>query len=85
MANESSINGDFIWLAKQADNFPSGAEKFYVNLPASVNNEKTSTDTKPEGFWQLFFICFLTGLLAVITPCVFPLIPVTVSFFLKKS
>ncbi|MEI4573039.1 hypothetical protein, partial [Klebsiella pneumoniae] len=55
MANESSINGDFIWLAKQADNFPSGAEKFYVNLPASVNNEKTSTDTKPEGFWQLFF------------------------------
>ncbi|MCA6440979.1 MAG: hypothetical protein IM581_13685, partial [Chitinophagaceae bacterium] len=84
-ASENSIAGHFIWLAKQSDNFPSGEEKFYVNLPASTNNEKAGANTKPEGFWQLFFICFLTGLLAVITPCVFPLIPVTVSFFLKKS
>ena len=30
-------------------------------------------------------ICLLTGLLAVLTPCVFPLVPVTVSFFLKRS
>jgi len=36
-------------------------------------------------WWNIFLICFFTGLLAVITPCVFPLIPVTVSFFLKKS
>jgi len=35
--------------------------------------------------FSIFLICFGTGLLAVITPCVFPLIPVTVSFFLKRS
>ncbi|MBX9733828.1 MAG: thioredoxin family protein [Chitinophagaceae bacterium] len=83
--SDSSISGHFIWLAKQADNYPSGEEKFYVNFPVTDNAQKAEADTKPEGFWQLFFICFLTGLLAVITPCVFPLIPVTVSFFLKKS
>ena len=31
------------------------------------------------------WVCFLTGLIAIITPCVFPLIPVTVSFFFKTQ
>jgi thiol:disulfide interchange protein DsbD len=33
----------------------------------------------------VFLLTFGAGLLAIITPCVFPLIPVTVSFFLKRS
>ncbi len=35
--------------------------------------------------WTLFWLCFLGGLLALLTPCVWPIIPMTVSFFLKKS
>lgn len=34
---------------------------------------------------QLFFLAFLGGLLALLTPCVFPMIPLTVSFFTKGS
>jgi thiol:disulfide interchange protein DsbD len=33
----------------------------------------------------IFFLGFLGGLIALITPCVFPLIPLTVSFFTKRS
>jgi thiol:disulfide interchange protein len=34
---------------------------------------------------KLFFLAFLGGLLALLTPCVFPMIPLTVSFFTKGS
>lgn len=35
--------------------------------------------------WYVFFTCFLGGLVALLTPCVWPMIPMTVSFFLKKG
>jgi thiol:disulfide interchange protein len=36
-------------------------------------------------WWILFFSGFLGGLLALLTPCVWPIIPMTVSFFLKRN
>lgn len=38
-----------------------------------------------SSLWYIFWACFLGGLLALLTPCVWPMIPLTVSFFLKKS
>ncbi|MDM8158874.1 cytochrome c biogenesis protein CcdA [Labilibaculum sp. K2S] len=35
--------------------------------------------------WSLFFISFSFGLIALLTPCVFPMIPMTVSFFMHSS
>jgi thiol:disulfide interchange protein DsbD len=35
--------------------------------------------------WVFFFVAFLAGLAAILTPCVFPMIPMTVSFFLKDE
>ena len=35
--------------------------------------------------WWLFFIAFMSGFAALLTPCVFPMIPMTVSFFTKQS
>ena len=35
--------------------------------------------------WSIFFIAFLSGFAALLTPCVFPMIPMTVSFFTKQS
>ena len=34
---------------------------------------------------MLFLIAFLSGFAALLTPCVFPMIPMTVSFFTKQS
>ena len=38
-----------------------------------------------KGLWKIFFLAFFGGLTALLTPCVFPMIPMTVSFFTKHS
>lgn len=38
-----------------------------------------------SSLWKLFFFSFLAGLAAILTPCVFPMIPMTVTFFLKEK
>ena len=38
-----------------------------------------------KGLWSIFIIAFLSGFAALLTPCVFPMIPMTVSFFTKHS
>lgn len=38
-----------------------------------------------SGLWSTFLLAFLGGIIATFTPCVFPMIPMTVSFFLKQS
>lgn len=38
-----------------------------------------------KSFWQIFILGFLGGLVALLTPCVFPMIPLTVSFFTKSA
>ena len=44
-----------------------------------------SVGTGSSGLLNLFFLGFLGGLVALLTPCVFPMIPLTVSFFTKKA
>jgi thiol:disulfide interchange protein len=49
---------------------------------------KNSTEANSEsssGLFSIFFLGFVGGLLALLTPCVFPMIPLTVSFFTKQS
>ena len=55
--------------------------------PVDVQNEGSmeTTGTSSRSLWYIFFAGFLGGLLALLTPCVWPMIPLTVSFFLKKS
>ena len=38
-----------------------------------------------QDLWTIFFVAFASGFLALLTPCVFPMIPMTVSFFTKQS
>ena len=45
-------------------------------------------DTRPNkgsGLWMIFGLGFLGGLIALLTPCVFPMIPLTVSYFTKHT
>ncbi|MEN9299278.1 MAG: hypothetical protein RLZZ429_1591 [Bacteroidota bacterium] len=79
------IRGSFDWLGIGGDEFPSGSESVSVTIPSADVTGTDASTTGDESLWNIFLICFITGLLAIITPCVFPLIPVTVSFFLKRS
>ncbi|MFN3940037.1 MAG: protein-disulfide reductase DsbD family protein, partial [Chitinophagales bacterium] len=48
-------------------------------------DEAVVASKKSKGFAGIFLLGFIGGLLALLTPCVFPMIPLTVSFFTKRS
>lgn len=56
---------------------------------SSSSDEITQTeDTETEddaSLWWFFGVAFLAGLAAILTPCVFPMIPMTVSFFMNSG
>ena len=51
-------------------------------LKANDDKNKSMSDMS---IWMIFFLAFGSGLAALLTPCVFPMIPMTVSFFTKQS
>jgi cytochrome c biogenesis protein CcdA len=53
-----------------------------INHPASDCGDAATAD---KSTWNIFFIGFGAGLLALLFPCIFPLIPLTVSFFTKRA
>lgn len=85
--DSTTLKGSFVWLGKKGDDYPSNEEKVKVLIPEASSNIITdyASDGKQKSLWSIFLLTFGAGLLAIITPCVFPLIPVTVSFFLKRS
>lgn len=56
-----------------------------VDNPIPEIADTTAPITAGVSLWTLFLLGLLGGLLAVFTPCVWPVIPMTVSFFLKKG
>ena len=74
LANGKKVAGFQILLSAAATQAPSDA--------CGAATATTNTSSSP---WELLLLGFLGGLIALITPCVFPMIPVTVSFFTKRS
>jgi len=52
---------------------------------AIVSKTDVKVQASDKSYWVLFLLSFLAGLTALFTPCVFPMIPMTVSFFTKQS
>jgi thiol:disulfide interchange protein DsbD len=59
-------------------------EQSTASVP-STEVVKVEDTTEKKGLLSIFFIAFLSGFAALLTPCVFPMIPMTVSFFTKQS
>ena len=56
-----------------------------VDLDKPLADCGKKNDVVSSGLWSIFLLGFLGGLIALLTPCVFPMIPVTVSFFTKRA
>lgn len=95
------VLGTFSYMYKNGDNFPSQDEKFEEFILPGKNTEVTSGNATSVGpasevavtagnvanlsIGKIFILGFLGGLIALITPCVYSMVPITVSFFTKKS
>ncbi|MCL7765025.1 thioredoxin fold domain-containing protein [Polaribacter sp. Z014] len=56
-----------------------------VKCDTEVSSNSNEIQKGGKSLWSIFGLGFLGGLLALLTPCVFPMIPLTVSFFTKKN
>lgn len=58
-----------------------------IDVAQPVNNcgGTGGEDSSKKSLWGIFILGFLGGLVGLIMPCTFPMIPLTVSFFTKKS
>lgn len=74
----------------KADSVADASALSHDDLWAPVSTSKSDngaagSDANSNSLWYIIIACFLGGLVALLTPCVWPMIPLTVSFFLKKS
>ena len=60
-------------------------DQLWAPVKAAAGDGGSDTAAASASLWYIFAACFGGGLLALLTPCVWPIIPMTVSFFLKKS
>ncbi|HLP51956.1 MAG TPA: cytochrome c biogenesis protein CcdA [Chitinophagales bacterium] len=74
-------NGDSIRTSVAVPVMPTPGDRF----GKAQANCGTVSETGEQSIWAIVVLGFLGGLLALITPCVFPMIPLTVSFFTKRS
>lgn len=54
-------------------------------VTGASERKQSKSDPTGRSLWWIFAVSFGSGLLALVTPCVFPMIPMTVSFFTKQS
>ena len=60
-------------------------DKLKLNLKNTSFLKNASTSEEKQDLFTIFLLGFVGGLFALLTPCVFPMIPLTVSFFTKQS
>jgi thiol:disulfide interchange protein DsbD len=86
------VKGTVSYMTQKGDQYLPWEKEFKIFvLPegkSAVSDLKQANNggsVATKSLWWIFFAGFAGGLLALITPCVFSMIPVTVSFFIKRS
>ena len=91
-AEAKTFAGKVSFLVKTNGEYKSGEEEFAIEVPAGGATEAGtdsaaggSTDQSRNSLWSFFLGGLLAGFGAFIMPCIYAMVPVTVSFFTKRS
>lgn len=76
---------EFKFTFNQAAAAPQDVEQTKTGVTQTEINANELTGEGEKSLWGFFVLSFLFGLAAILTPCVFPMIPMTVSFFMKSG
>jgi len=79
LINTETTKSETVTLDKTKNYIPEGDP--FKELPEVT----TDLGGESESLWGFMIAAFLSGLVALLTPCVFPMIPMTVSFFTTRS
>tara|TARA_B100000809_G_scaffold14061_1_gene12765 strand:+ start:6176 stop:8632 length:2457 start_codon:yes stop_codon:yes gene_type:complete len=79
----------FVTCNEQGFCLPPHESDFEIKIEGCADAEaqggSSDDESDNKSVWTIFFLAFGSGLAALLTPCVFPMIPMTVSFFTKQS
>lgn len=83
---DTTLTGSVFFEGLDTENrlFQSLGTKFEIILSEAIDKPIQSS-SEGNSYWGIFWLAFGGGLFALLTPCVFPMIPMTVSFFTKGS
>lgn len=84
-AMTDSLQGSEAFMTPAANMSGVNADKWWANVEAEINVFKEDPVQQSRSLWYIFIAGFIGGLIALVTPCVWPMIPMTVSFFLKGN
>ncbi len=80
------LKGSINYMYKKGNEFIPQTQTFkYFIQPATDSSESLPKTVANQSLLWIFLASFAGGLLALLTPCVYSMIPVTVSFFTKRS
>jgi thiol:disulfide interchange protein len=86
------VRGTITAMVQKGDEILPEEDPFVITLasPAAASEAPAAgavaaDDASDKSLWWIFLACFGGGFIALITPCVFSMIPITVSFFTKRS
>lgn len=82
--NGKKLIKEVIVLDKKSKNLTKSLQLDLKNTDLLKTGNKAA-DKSGNSLFNIFLLGFIGGLLALLTPCVFPMIPLTVSFFTKQS
>jgi thiol:disulfide interchange protein len=75
----------FTYLYKKEQEYIPGETILKIRIKPSADLAENEMGLRKQSLWLIFLAAFAGGLLALLTPCVYSMIPVTVSFFTKRS
>ncbi len=83
-SDDKTAKVDFNVLEESTDKVNESKKEPKIAKPSTALLAKEKSQKK-KSLWTLFILSFFAGFAALLTPCVFPMIPMTVSFFTKQS
>lgn len=84
-SRRKTIEGTVTYLAKVKDQYLSNVAPFSVTVPADAPVPETPVTPAEKSLWFIFVSGLLAGFGAFVSPCIYAMVPVTVSFFTKRS
>lgn len=67
------------------ENSQSGIPASWTPVTSAIKQMDNAVSTAGRPLWYIFIAGFIGGLIALVTPCVWPMIPLTVSYFIKQE
>lgn len=81
------VKGTVNYMYKENGEFKTGEEPFriYINAKKDATIAAGDNNKAAQSLWWIFLAGLGAGFLALLTPCIYSMIPITVSFFTKRS